>query len=191
MCGTSCTANSESHWKVEQHNCPNKHLVVDRRVPDCPLCGEVISTNVGEDPNTAVDRHISAVCVNNPAATRPAKPAAKPSNANNNGCALKRCKDKTIVFAECPYCHLKFCMKHRFEGDHECTKKRAASAPPASAGFASMINADVLSSKVRPLFGYSASPSAAPATANAAAAARNRKPARPASKTKDSGCVIV
>ncbi|KAJ2492880.1 hypothetical protein IWW37_001052 [Coemansia sp. RSA 2050] len=97
---------------------------------------------------------------------------------------MDRCKDKTIVFAECPYCHLKFCMKHRFEGDHECTK-RAASAPPASTGFASMINTDALSSKMRPLFGYSSSPSAA-----ATAAARNRKPARPASKAKDSGCVI-
>ncbi|KAJ2690995.1 hypothetical protein IWW39_000354 [Coemansia spiralis] len=175
----------ESHWKVDQHNCPKKHLVVDRRVPDCPLCGEVISTSVGENPNAAVDRHISTVCAKNPGATRPARPAAKPSNANNNGCALKRCKDKTIVFAECPYCRLKFCMKHRFEGDHECTK-RAASAPPASTGFASMINTDALSSKMRPLFGNSASPSAA----STATAARNRKPARPASKTKDSGCVI-
>ncbi|KAJ1999525.1 hypothetical protein H4R26_005026 [Coemansia thaxteri] len=169
---------------VDQHNCSRKDLVVDRRVPDCPLCGEVVSIGPGENPNDVVNRHITDACSSNPSARNPLpKSTAKSNNGSSNGCALRRCKDKVIVFAECPYCHLKFCMKHRFEGDHECTK-RSASAPPASSGFGSLVNTSVLTSRLGPLLGgHSASPSAP--------SARSRKPSQPAAKPKDTGCIIA
>ncbi|KAI8324878.1 hypothetical protein GQ54DRAFT_284083 [Martensiomyces pterosporus] len=114
----------ENHWKVEQHDCPQKHLVVDMRVPDCPLCGAVVSLRRGEDPNIAVDAHIRAGCK---------MVSSTPPAYKSNACAYKRCHDKVLVLTKCPYCQLSFCLKHRFEGDHDCTR-RGSSAPPAANG---------------------------------------------------------
>ncbi|ORX68137.1 hypothetical protein DL89DRAFT_225173 [Linderina pennispora] len=113
----------ESHWKVDTHTCAQKHLVQDYVVPDCPLCGQVVSIRRGEDPNIAVDRHIQGGC----------KKRTMGAPAYKKGCQFRRCNDKVLVLTTCQYCRKEFCLKHRFESDHQCTGGRAQSAPPNSA----------------------------------------------------------
>lgn len=53
----------QDHWKPEQHTCnsfdPAAH---DRIVPQCPLCSLPVSSKPGQDPNVAMDIHISTNC---------------------------------------------------------------------------------------------------------------------------------
>ncbi|KAJ1740033.1 hypothetical protein LPJ68_004139 [Coemansia sp. RSA 1086] len=48
---------TDEHWKVDQHNCPRKDLIVDRRVPSCPICQQVISMGPNEDPDAVKDSY--------------------------------------------------------------------------------------------------------------------------------------
>ncbi|KAJ2231070.1 zinc finger, AN1-type domain [Coemansia sp. RSA 518] len=98
----------ESHWRTEQHLCERTDLVVDRRVPSCPICNQVISLGPDDNPDTVVDRHIAQGCKQN-------QPKPK-----RNGCLHKGCKLKAVAFDVCPECEHKYCITHLHTSAHDC-----------------------------------------------------------------------
>ncbi|KAJ1979620.1 hypothetical protein H4R34_002763, partial [Dimargaris verticillata] len=59
-----------------------------------------------------VEAHIANNCAD--PGTSVTRPAYK------KGCGVASCKAKVVVTAECPKCQSSFCLKHRFESDHQC-----------------------------------------------------------------------
>ncbi|KAJ1974790.1 hypothetical protein H4R35_003441, partial [Dimargaris xerosporica] len=59
-----------------------------------------------------VEAHIASNC------TDPGTSVTRP--AYKKGCGVASCKAKVVVTAECPKCQASFCLKHRFESDHQC-----------------------------------------------------------------------
>ncbi|ORY88377.1 hypothetical protein BCR35DRAFT_276729 [Leucosporidium creatinivorum] len=111
------------HWRPPSgHECamydPAKE---DNRIPSCPLCSLPISIPTNTDPNLTMDQHLCLSCPT----LHPNLPT-KPKHANL--CAERKCKTKMIVPITCNGCGGRFCAKHRFEGDHACAGKVAASA---------------------------------------------------------------
>ncbi|KAJ1988740.1 hypothetical protein H4R33_002326 [Dimargaris cristalligena] len=108
----------ETHWKVDDHPCANGHQARDVRVPVCPLCHKPVPVPRGEDPNLRMDTHIANRCAD--PGTSLSAPAYKPV------CQFRTCKAKVFVSAKCPKCQVQFCLKHRFETDHQCPGPRSA-----------------------------------------------------------------
>ncbi|KAJ2720730.1 zinc finger, AN1-type domain [Coemansia sp. Cherry 401B] len=156
----------EAHWRAADHSCARKDLIIDRQVPNCPICQQVVSLGPNEDPDTAVDRHISREC-----GQQRVRNAAKPKS---NGCAHKRCKNKPIAFGTCPECTQRFCIPHLHVSDHECAR-RAASAPVGS------VRSDMFS-----VFAPKRT-----ATPRSGAPGSGRPVASTKTKTKDTGCICV
>eukprot|EP00960_Hanusia_phi_P027485 746853-Hanusia_phi.AAC.1 len=130
-----------NHHKPEAHACPVPPRN-DKYVPVCPLCQQVkilhclcalalmrwkaITIKPGEDPNAVVDRHIRAGC-----------PTVVVNKKKQNACSFKGCKEKVSVGSiqlaadviqefvpvSCKLCKQPFCLKHRFETDHNCPAK--------------------------------------------------------------------
>ena len=55
-----------------------------------------------------------------------------------NECAMPRCKKKEVVPFTCNICQKNFCIKHRFETDHNCEGPPKQSKEVFSAGLAAM-----------------------------------------------------
>ncbi|KAJ2700171.1 hypothetical protein H4R19_005490 [Coemansia spiralis] len=166
----------EAHWKVDGHQCPRRDRVVDRRVPNCPICQQIVSLGPNEDPDTAVDRHIRTSC------GRRRQDAQKPAAKRPTGCVFRKCAEKPLVIDTCPQCAQRFCIKHLHADVHDCTK-RGSSAPArsaAGAGWAGL--GDPLS-----MFANKRTPTPKAASRPAAAAAAKTKVAR----KKDSVCVCA
>ncbi|KXN72514.1 hypothetical protein CONCODRAFT_68923 [Conidiobolus coronatus NRRL 28638] len=100
----------DEHYHPEQHGCKAPAPIVDVVVPTCPVCNQPVPFKRGEDPNIAVNNHISRNCKNPPSPT-----------PNSKVCQLPACKAKTVVAQICSDCKKSFCMKHRFPQDHKCT----------------------------------------------------------------------
>ncbi|KAJ2782663.1 hypothetical protein H4R18_002141 [Coemansia javaensis] len=180
-CGYCEQKFCEAHWKVDAHQCPRRDRVVDRRVPNCPICQEIVSLGANEDPDTAVDRHIRLGCRRG-AAKDQRKPAKKP-----NGCTFRRCAQKPLVIDVCSGCTQRFCIRHLHADVHDCkgpprTQAAAAAASPLGGG-------DMLS-----IFaGKRTNPTPTPA-AKAALGSKRPPPAprRPKPKLKpDTGCICA
>ena len=74
------------------------------------------------DVSNVVTQHIRAGC---PTATVKSK---------KNACTFKGCREKEFVPISCKLCKQPFCLKHRFETDHDCpAKKSGASNATANA----------------------------------------------------------
>ncbi|KAK9700474.1 hypothetical protein K7432_012179 [Basidiobolus ranarum] len=116
----------QDHWRTENHQCPYQTESMDVRVPVCPLCAKPVPVNKGENPNRRMDEHIRNGC-KDAATTTDKSPAYK------NACSYRTCKTKVLVSAKCPSCQKQYCLKHRFEVDHDCPKD----AKPGGTGKAS------------------------------------------------------
>ncbi|KAJ2852660.1 zinc finger, AN1-type domain [Coemansia brasiliensis] len=158
----------DEHWKVDKHNCARKDLVVDRRVPSCPICEQVISMGPNEDPDVVVDRHISRGC--------PQKQPKAKQRTKVTECTFKRCTKKSLVIDVCPSCRQKFCITHLHADVHECSR-RAASAPVNGRS-----NNDVLN-----IFGSKRTATASSTPGRGRPTPGTSSQAKP--KSKDSGCI--
>jgi predicted nucleic acid binding AN1-type Zn finger protein len=97
----------KDHGPYEKHACDSSYAK-DARVPVCPLCNQPVPVNRGEDPNAKVNMHIQNECKNDK------------SNNISNRCSVPGCKKKELVPVTCTTCRKNFCLKHRFETDHDC-----------------------------------------------------------------------
>ncbi len=39
-------------------------------------------------------------------------------------CSYVRCSKRSLILSRCRYCKKKYCLKHRFERSHRCTRVR-------------------------------------------------------------------
>ncbi|OLY83223.1 Proteasome subunit alpha type-6 [Smittium mucronatum] len=125
----------ENHWKVEAHNCPQKHKIVDVRVPTCPLCNAPIPITRGENPNFRVEAHIRNGCKKVPGTT-----SNKPVYRSEK-CNVHSCKTKGMVFTNCSKCQKKYCLTHRHEADHDCHPPTSKLVDMYSSGFTKLNSA--------------------------------------------------
>ncbi|KAM0790482.1 hypothetical protein ACM66B_003357 [Microbotryomycetes sp. NB124-2] len=133
------------HWRPPQgHECAKfDSTKADNRIPSCPLCSQPVSFPVGQDPNIAMDRHLTTTCptlhrLNSDASSSSSSGTSTPVNhsqssnhaaaaklqqqkLSGNVCAERRCTTKLVVAPiTCSRCRLKYCPKHRFDKDHDC-----------------------------------------------------------------------
>ncbi|KAF9349505.1 hypothetical protein BGX26_012201 [Mortierella sp. AD094] len=120
----------QDHWRLENHNCPNKDAVTqqDQRVPICPLCDRPVPIKKGEDPNVRMEQHIAAGC------PEPATTTSKPIYTNS--CNAKACKNRSAIPIVCQRCRLNYCLKHRLESDHACAGPQPSAGGRGGAGTA-------------------------------------------------------
>ncbi|KAJ2550177.1 zinc finger, AN1-type domain [Coemansia sp. RSA 1933] len=169
----------DDHWRTQKHNCAKKHLVKDRQVPACPICGEIIATNPDEQPDVVIDRHIEAGC------TRKSKLSSKKGSSSGGGCAAKGCTTKTHAWTICDSCTNRYCLKHRYPDVHDCQPMRASSLPSSfTKGIGSLIGSSSITTPK-----YRAASTTPSVAASRAASGATKKDA-PA-KFKDSGCIIA
>ena len=81
---------------------------------------QAISIKPGDDVNSVVDQHIRAGC---PTASVKSK---------RNSCSFKGCREKEFIPISCKLCKQPFCLKHRFETDHNCSAKKSGTATAAA-----------------------------------------------------------
>eukprot|EP00039_Didymoeca_costata_P003797 m.69700 g.69700 ORF g.69700 m.69700 type:complete len:247 (-) comp12078_c0_seq3:157-897(-) len=109
------------HKDYKNHSCEESYKI-DNQVPTCPICGTIIALKPGVDPNVAVNDHITSGC---------SKP--KEDKTYSNGCSKPGCKKREAIAIHCATCKLPFCLKHRFESDHDCKGKEVRREKVASA----------------------------------------------------------
>lgn len=111
-----CDACSEifckDHIQYSLHSCPESYKK-DNQVPVCPLCNSLVPVKSGESPDITVGRHIDSDCKSDTAKQR--------RKVYTNKCSFKGCKQKELIPVQCEKCRLNFCLRHRFEADHNCS----------------------------------------------------------------------
>eukprot|EP01130_Rhizamoeba_saxonica_P013266 TRINITY_DN5647_c0_g1_i3.p1 TRINITY_DN5647_c0_g1~~TRINITY_DN5647_c0_g1_i3.p1 ORF type:complete len:201 (-),score=16.40 TRINITY_DN5647_c0_g1_i3:355-957(-) len=96
----------ENHQKFSDHGCDTS---IDKVVPTCPLCNQIIVVLSGQNVNTLVNRHIEAGC-----------PKEDMRKMVTYRCSFGRCRKKEKVRMSCRECEEQFCMRHRYPRNHEC-----------------------------------------------------------------------
>ena len=82
------------------------------------------------------EQHIRAGC---PTAT---------VKSRKNPCTFKGCREKEFIPISCKLCHQPFCLKHRFETDHDCPAKKSG-AQNTAANAAAAKDAAVAAARAR------------------------------------------
>lgn len=107
VCSACKRTFCSDHRTFQAHNCPEVKNVI---IPECPICGQFISVERGDDPNVKIDQHIEKGC--------PTEAIAR----SQNKCSYRRCKNTELVPFLCNLCNRNFCVTHRLSQDHQCTK---------------------------------------------------------------------
>ncbi|KAG0666945.1 hypothetical protein C6P46_003655 [Rhodotorula mucilaginosa] len=116
------------HWRPPTgHRCSEyNEAEADNRIPTCPLCSQPVPFPPSQDPNAAMDAHLSTSC---PVLLPDKAPSTKKSP---NQCSAQGCKTKMIVPIECDECRRKFCPSHRWKSDHACSTLSSSSSTSSS-----------------------------------------------------------
>lgn len=101
------------HRMGEQHDCPDLKLQ-QRRKLECPICQQKVLILEGQDPNTAVERHIQKGC-------------PKEDEIKKVKCDVKGCEEFMVV--TCKNCKRNLCLSHRIDIDHKCEYIKKLSEP--------------------------------------------------------------
>ncbi|WAQ97746.1 ZFN2B-like protein [Mya arenaria] len=101
---------NNDHIHYATHSCPESYKK-DNQVPVCPLCNKPIPLKKGEVPDVVVGRHIDSDCQSDPAKER--------RKVYTNKCSMKGCKVKEMIPVKCDKCQQNYCLRHRFEDDHQ------------------------------------------------------------------------
>lgn len=107
------------HYNYERHACPGSRRK-DVQVPICPLCGELVPTAPGVEPDLTVGQHIDQQC------------KSETKKIFTNRCSYKSCKRKELIPVTCTVCRLNFCLRHRHTADHECKAAAGGSRSSSS-----------------------------------------------------------
>lgn len=99
------------HIHYNTHSCTESYKK-DNQVPVCPLCNKLIPVKKEEMVDVVVGQHIDSDCQSDPAKER--------RKVYTNKCSKKGCKVKEMIPVRCEKCRLNYCLKHRFEDDHNC-----------------------------------------------------------------------
>ncbi|GAC73390.1 hypothetical protein PANT_9d00082 [Moesziomyces antarcticus T-34] len=138
-CGDCRQHYCSNHFRPQAHRCSNyDDKDLDYRVPLCPICDQPPQGwQRDQDPNIAMDRHLSGQCPMldsnghlKPDAPSPA--ALKMKRAKKaNECSFVKCSKIMVVPIQCPQCAASFCPSHRAPNQHSC-QHSSSSSPSAS-----------------------------------------------------------
>ncbi|CAI5742088.1 unnamed protein product [Peronospora destructor] len=113
------------HRSYGAHQCP-KAGSHDRRVVQCPVCKQMIRWTAEQDVNAVWEQHVrSGQCTPEKLKQQQLKQSKKPKKKR---CAAEGCREVLLPSNQfhCRKCSQDVCLKHRFEADHTCEKKRQA-----------------------------------------------------------------
>ncbi|KAI9919898.1 hypothetical protein PsorP6_015961 [Peronosclerospora sorghi] len=118
-CGIFCL----DHRSYDAHECPQAGSH-DRRVVQCPVCKQLIRWTAALDVNAVWDQHVrSGECTREQCKHHPLE---QPTKRKKKRCAAAGCRDVLLTSNEfhCRKCTQDVCLKHRFEADHACDRRR-------------------------------------------------------------------
>ncbi|KYQ89236.1 hypothetical protein DLAC_09891 [Tieghemostelium lacteum] len=102
------------HKEYSEHKCPTPVVKKGGVTVTCEKCNTILPVPVGigslSDPKNVLRNHVILGC----------KPK---STINKYKCTL--CNAGSAIPVECKSCRNNYCIKHRFEKDHKCTKEFA------------------------------------------------------------------
>eukprot|EP01100_Stratorugosa_tubuloviscum_P013586 TRINITY_DN689_c1_g1_i1.p1 TRINITY_DN689_c1_g1~~TRINITY_DN689_c1_g1_i1.p1 ORF type:complete len:183 (-),score=67.87 TRINITY_DN689_c1_g1_i1:146-694(-) len=105
------------HRTFESHNCKIWKEEQEKQKPlICPLCGDPIPSQLikGKDKDSIMNEHIETKC-------RVTCTTTTTTTTNKQSCQFLRCKQSSsLAFVQCRFCSKQYCLKHRFEQDHNC-----------------------------------------------------------------------
>jgi len=112
----TCQACGETtcfeHRTYEGHGCKGRgEMELGGRLVECPVCTRPVAWSPSQDPNVVLAAHIDAGC-----------PRRKRENPK---CALEECTVREAVPVRCKSCSKQYCIRHRSELDHRCTRRPA------------------------------------------------------------------
>ncbi|XP_052797158.1 AN1-type zinc finger protein 2A-like isoform X2 [Mya arenaria] len=125
------------HIHYATHSCPESYKK-DNQVPVCPLCNKPIPLKKGEVPDVVVGRHIDSDCQSDPAKER--------RKVYTNKCSMKGCKVKEMIPVKCDKCQQNYCLRHRFEDDHQCEGFENTGRSMSNTGMAALFRSKPTSS---------------------------------------------
>lgn len=132
-----------NHFRPQAHRCPYySDSVTDYRVPLCPICDKPPQGwKRDEDPNIAMDRHLSGQCpmldsnghLKADASKSSSAPLKQTSRVKKvNECSFVKCCKIMVVPIQCPQCSASFCPSHRAPNQHSCKHTSSNSSPASS-----------------------------------------------------------
>jgi len=105
-----------SHFRPAAHHC-EKEVSRDRIAPPCPLCSTPVSVPVGEEPDTAMERHFETACE-----------VMGQKKRGTPRCARHKCGKVLYSPIRCDSCKELFCPTHRHTSSHRCITDPASGA---------------------------------------------------------------
>lgn len=99
------------HRTAKAHNCSHKITEDERKLHTCPLCDTPLTILKDQDINEIVELHIQRGCKSEQEERRASKK-----------CSVKGCKTIELVPIVCQGCQKQFCLKHRFDVEHNCPR---------------------------------------------------------------------
>lgn len=147
-----------NHFRPQTHRCAHyRESDVDYRVPLCPICDNPPEGwKRDQDPNIAMDRHLSGQCpmldkngyVKSGASISSSAPVKRVKKANE--CSFVKCSKIMVVPIQCPQCTASFCPSHRAPNQHSCQNASSSSSPASSS--ARLASANQSSSGIKNAF---------------------------------------
>ncbi|XP_065051105.1 AN1-type zinc finger protein 2B-like [Rhopilema esculentum] len=96
------------HHDAKEHHCQS-FVNLDRVIPACPLCGQLVALVSNVSKNDQVEKHIRSGCK-----------ALIAEKRRKNVCSQMNCKRHSLIPFNCHICQKTFCVRHRHSGDHTC-----------------------------------------------------------------------
>lgn len=116
------------HRTYDAHECPLAGSK-DRRVIECPLCGQMLHWTLEQDVNAVWERHVhGGQCEPKGSISGTAGgQAGAPTKKKKARCGADKCREILTASNQfsCTKCRQNVCLKHRFESDHDCEAVRA------------------------------------------------------------------
>ncbi|CEG37350.1 zinc finger an1 and c2h2 domain-containing stress-associated protein 16-like [Plasmopara halstedii] len=111
------------HRSYDTHEC-SKAGSRDRRVVQCPVCKQMIHWTAEQEVNAVWEEHVRVgQCTREKFKQQQLRLQNKPKKKR---CAADGCRESLLVSNQfhCKKCAHDVCLKHRFEPDHDCERKR-------------------------------------------------------------------
>lgn len=125
------------HRSYDAHECPRAGGK-DRRVLQCPLCRQLVRWTAEQDVNEVWEDHVrSGKCAPDDGKSSSTASGPQQKKKKKKRCAADGCREVLLTSNSfhCATCRQDVCLRHRFEGDHDCAAKRQAQRQQHWGGF--------------------------------------------------------
>uniref|UniRef100_A0A914HSJ3 AN1-type domain-containing protein n=1 Tax=Globodera rostochiensis TaxID=31243 RepID=A0A914HSJ3_GLORO len=111
ICDACSRILCKQHRTYDAHSCTEAYKK-NMQFPLCPLCQQPVSIKRGEMPDLRVNEHIERDCRSDLARKKRFAPK----------CGMTNCLKRELVPMMCRDCGVHFCLSHRHQPDHNCSK---------------------------------------------------------------------